>query len=137
MAAACLDTFGIRTVGKRETAMETAVTAFDAREAIGLLGRLAGAFAPDGEQSLVHRDLDVVWINARQIGVQHETIVFLLDVHPRHPLAGHHRAVVGTGLIEEAALEQAVEHLLHLALQRPLARLVVTDDIHHMHLLSG
>ena len=66
-----------------------------------------------------------------QVGVEDEAILLFLDVDARHPLAGHHGAVVGVVLVEEVALEQAVEHLPDLILQRALARpLAVTNDIH-------
>src|SRR5688500_13979632 len=108
VAAARLAATRVRAVGQRETAVEAAVTTLDARIALGFAGAFAAALAANGQQALVHRHLDVVRIDAGKVCVQDEAVVLFLDVDARHPLAGGHRALVGTGL---DVVEQAVEHL--------------------------
>src|SRR5690606_4484470 len=113
-------------VGQREAAVETAVAALDAREALGLGGRLACALALDREDALVHLHLDVLRVDARQVGVDHEAAALLTDVDRRYPLRGDHGRGVGVLLAEEA-----VEHLLDLIMQRQFGgALAVTDDTH-------
>src|SRR5690606_31210360 len=111
-------------VGQREAAMEAAVAALHAREALGLGGRLAGALALDREDALVHLHLDILRVDARQVGVDDEAAGFLLDVDAGHPLRGDHGRGVGVLFAEEA-----VEHLLDLIMQRHFRRaLAVPDD---------
>src|SRR5205809_7950090 len=74
VAAACLDAFRVGAVGQREATVEAAVAALDAREPVGLLRALAAALALDGEDALVHRNLDVVGIVAGQVRIQDEAV---------------------------------------------------------------
>src|SRR5688500_4881904 len=111
--------------------MEAAVTALDAREALGLGGALAAALAADRQHAAIHRHLDVVRVDAGEVGVQHEAVALLLHVDPRHPLAGDDVAVVAAPLVQAGAFQESVEHLPELVLGRAQCRpLAVTDYVH-------
>src|SRR5690606_38492002 len=78
VAAAGDDALGIGAVGQREAAVEAAVAALHARVALGFGARFALAFALDRENALVHLDLDLLRVDARQVGVDHEALGLLL-----------------------------------------------------------
>ncbi len=129
-----LDAFRIGAVRQREAAMEAAIAALDTRIPIGVLGAFAAALALDGEDALLHRHFDVAGVDAGEIGEQHETVLVLADVDMRHPLAGHHRAFIAFAAIELGALDEPVERLPELILQRTMTGpLTVTNDIHRIH----
>jgi len=105
--------------------VEGAPGAFAARVVLAFLAFFGAALALEGEDALVHLDLDVLGIHARDVGEDDEAVGLLLDVHPRCPLAGHHVGRIGAGVAE-----QALEHLLELVLQVAAGKLVVTDNSH-------
>src|SRR5690606_5869735 len=107
------DALRVGAVGQREAPVEHAVAAFDAREVLALVLFHADALALDGEQALVHLDLDVLRVDAGDVGVQDEAVRLLLDVDARRPLAGDHGRFVGAVVAKQAAFEQAFEELPH------------------------
>src|SRR5438045_165943 len=109
MLAGRADLLGIGRVGQREAAIEHAVGALDARVLVGLAGALLPALALDGEDALVHVDLDLVGIDARDVGLDQEARRLLLDVHARRPLAGHHVGLVARVPFAEEAVEDVPE----------------------------
>jgi hypothetical protein len=70
------------------------------------------ALAFQGEHALVHVDLDVLGIDAGDVGSDDEALRFFADVDARLPLAGHDIALVfGLGR------EKLVEDLLHAVVE--------------------
>src|SRR6516164_6193828 len=116
-----LDGFRIYTLGQREAAQERAGGALDALEAV--LGRLLlrAALALDREHALLGRDLDVLALDARQVGSYHEALSLLVNVDVRDPADG--RAVGGLA-------QGAIELPLQTAHERPG---LVTNDGHAKH----
>src|SRR5512146_1233756 len=83
------DALGIGTVGQCEAAVEGAIRTLDARQLAVLLLRLRLALAANRQDALVHADIDVLRVDARNVGEDDEALVLLLDVDARRPLAGH------------------------------------------------
>src|ERR1035438_9958139 len=69
------DVFRVEGIGHREAAHETAVAALDA--VIALLGMFLVelALARDGERLVLHFDVNVLQIDVRQIGLQHQFVL--------------------------------------------------------------
>src|SRR5215472_15381502 len=112
-----LDGPGVGALREREAAQERAARTLDALVALarGLL--LGAALAADREHALVGRDLDVLAIDTRQVGRDHEALILFADVDARDP-ADARRIGVAEGLIE-------------LAVQPPEERpRLVTNDSH-------
>src|SRR6516162_5598574 len=95
-----LDGFRLRTLGQREAAQERAGGALDALEAV--LGRflLRAALALDREHALLGRDLDVLALDARQVGSHHEALSLLVNVDVRDPADGRAVGDLAQGPIE-------------------------------------
>src|SRR5690606_37752643 len=121
------DAIGIGGVGQREAAVEDATGTLKAGVALGLLARFGPALAPDAQHTLVHRHLDVLGVHAGDVRQDDETIVLLLDVHPRHPFAGHDVGLVA--LVEAGHPVEHLESLLELVAQAGQSE-VVPGQVH-------
>jgi hypothetical protein len=82
-------------------------------EALPLLLMLGLPLAGDGEHALLDLDLDLVAIDARQVGAKDEVVLGLDQVHRRNPPP---RAVAVRRSTLPAA-EEAVEEPVHVALK--------------------
>src|SRR5690242_10880012 len=71
------DAFRVGAVGQRKAAMEHAMRTLDAGEVALGFGVFGLALAADGQDALVHVDLDILGIHAGDVGVNHEAPVFL------------------------------------------------------------
>src|SRR6056297_48689 len=107
--------FGVGGVGQREAAEEAAGHALDAAIALAVFLAAVRAAARNGQHAVLHGDLDVVRLDARDVGVQQEAVLFLADVHRRGPVGD-----AAGGLVHaEALLEQPVQVFVHGAHQAP------------------
>src|ERR1041385_5281115 len=78
-----LDALAVGGVGQREAARERAVLALVECEALTLLALLGLAGARDGEDVVMHRDVEVSLGDARDIAVEDERVIGLLDLERR------------------------------------------------------
>src|SRR3546814_20293719 len=92
--------------------VERAIGALNPGKALIFLALLGLAFALDGEDALVHLNLDIRGIDAGNIGEDDETLVLFADVDARRPLTGDH-----VGLITIGFADKAVENLLDFVLE--------------------
>src|SRR6185312_4245320 len=122
------DALRISAVGQRETAMEHATRALDARVVFILDLAFALALAPDRQHALVHVDFDVLGVDARDISLDHEALVFLTNVHAGRPFAGDHVGLIATLF----GIEKAVQHLAKLAIHGVTAPLPITVQMVHV-----
>src|ERR1039457_6447949 len=97
------DVLRVEGIGHGKAAHETAVAALDA--VIALLGMFLVelALARDGERLVLHFDVNVLQIDVRQIGLQHQFVLGFVDVHGRRPRTVGPRLVhhAGEGVFEE------------------------------------
>src|ERR1019366_8402 len=91
------DVFRVESIGHREAAHETAVAALDA--VIPLLGLFLVelALARNLQRLVLHFDVNVLQIDVRQIGFQHQFVLGFVDVHGRRPGTVGARLVHHTG----------------------------------------
>src|SRR5918998_1219849 len=97
---------------KLQGALEPAVPAL----AVHGVAALALLLAAEGQDAVVQRDLEVLLLEARQLGDDLHLLLGLADLHVRPGRRPAERGCCGAGAAEEA--EEAVEHPVHLALQR-------------------
>src|ERR1700733_3837098 len=113
-----LDGLGVGALRKREAAQERAAGALDALVAVLRRLLLRAALALDAQHALVGGDVDVLALDARQIGGHHEALLFLVNVDVRDPADSGAVSALGHG---------AIELPLQAADERPR---LVTDDGH-------
>src|SRR6185312_15064151 len=101
-------------VRQRETTIEQAMRALDARQLAVLLARFRLALALDRENALLHRDLDILRIDAGNVGEDGEAVVLFLDVDARRPLTGDDVRLIGL-LIGEKTVEHVPDFILEIA----------------------
>src|SRR6185437_4428740 len=116
----------IGAVRQGEAAVEHAARAFDAGVLAVLDLALALALAADRQHALVHVDFDVLGIDARNVGFDHEALVLFANVHARRPFARHPAGRVAVGHIEQTA-KSATDLAREMAGGRPVSG---TLDIH-------
>src|SRR6185437_8222663 len=109
-----LDAFRVGAVRQRETTIEQAMRALDARQLAVLLARFRLALALDRENALLHRDLDILRIDAGNVGEDGEAVVLFLDVDARRPLTGDDVRLIGL-LIGEKTVEHVPDFILEIA----------------------
>src|SRR5713226_1693804 len=80
-----LDGFRFHGVGQREAAAEGAIGAFDAQIVVFVHVLLKLAFAANGEDVVLHADVQVLRIHVRQVGLDDQFILGLIDVDGRSP----------------------------------------------------
>src|SRR5690606_26257914 len=123
----------IGAVGQREPAVEAAVAALHAREALLLLDHLVPALALDGQDALVHEHPDLARVDARQVGIDDEAVGLFLDVGLRRPGAGDDRGFVLSFLEPEKAVEDLPDFVLQDRICGPTA--LVAGHVSHVALL--
>src|SRR5579863_3213352 len=111
-----LDGLGVRALRECEAAQERAGGALDALVAVLRRFLLRATLALDGQHALVGGDVDVLVLDARQIGSHHEALVFLVNVDVRDPADSCAVSALALG---------ALEMPLQAADERP--RLVTND----------
>src|ERR1017187_6667479 len=97
------DVLRIEGIGHREAAYETAVAALDAVIAFFGVFLAELALARNGQRLVLHANVNVLQIDVRQIGFQHQFVLGLVDVHGRRPRTVGARLIhhAGEGVLEE------------------------------------
>src|SRR5437773_11093547 len=104
---ACLDRLGIRALGKRETAQERARGTLDALVTVARRLLLRAALAAHRQHALLGGDVDVLGLDARQVGDYDEALGFFADVDVRDPADARRRCILGG--LAQGALELPLE----------------------------
>src|SRR5690606_21470464 len=60
----------------------------DPAERVGLGAGLARPLTPDRQRAVLHRDFDVLWVDAGQVRAQHVAVLILTAVDGRAPIGG-------------------------------------------------
>ncbi len=84
------------------------------RYCLGFLLLLARPLALQGQHAILQRDVDILDLDARQVGMNHELGRLFLDVHRRHPVRQH---MSGFLIAKPAGFKQAVDFPLQLIQQ--------------------
>src|SRR5207248_2446396 len=75
-----VDALAVGDVGQREAARERAVLALVERVALTLRAVLGAAAAADRQDAVVQADVEVLLLDARQVGLDDERVIGLLDL---------------------------------------------------------
>src|SRR5262249_45683745 len=128
------DLLGVDRVRQREGPRERPVGPLDPMIALLLDLGLELALAPEGQDIVFHPDVDVLRVDARQLRLEDDGAVLLVDVHRGRPAAAH------PGLFARAAVrpaERLVEQPVHPLLQADqVAERFPTHDRHDYLLLA-
>ena len=106
IVALCRNTLGVHSLGQREAPHETAGCALNALPAGIFLMIGSMAFTRYAQNAVIHRYVNIGWIDAGNVGTQQETVRLFNDVHGRYP-------------VPWVAVGDRVEVAVQLAYKRP------------------
>ena len=103
------DLRGAGIIREREAAPKAAVGAFDAVILLAFLLLLELAFAHDGQRALLRRDLHVLFLHFRQLGLDQVFLVVFADVHQRGPFGHRYVFLLALGQVDRGAAKKAAQ----------------------------